>query len=226
MISVIQNFICTKEKRLNLIRNEVPNMGKIFKDYEFFINYNTKHYLDEVYEIYRKGIDNLNFYNNLEYNWGLVTLSLIEEVKTPYTMILCEDYEYRIDYDNWKEIINEFVEKDGSYMPIGRLWKYTEEKYHDGYQEGEKLWFYSALKSPGSSLSVDAIYKTDLLKERLVELQNYEPRRFPVHLPHHFEDIFIEPNGVLRWGKDVLCAIPKDIILMHNIDDTETYLNK
>ena len=102
MISVIQNFICTKEKRLNVIRNEVPNMGKIFKDYEFFINYNTKHYFDEVYEIYRKGIDNLNFYNNLEYNWGLVTLSLIEEVKTPYTMILCEDYEYRIDYDNWK----------------------------------------------------------------------------------------------------------------------------
>ena len=106
----------------------IPNMGKIFKDYEFFINYNTKHYFDEVYEIYRKGIDNLNFYNNLEYNWGLVTLSLIEEVKTPYTMILCEDYEYRIDYDNWKEIINEFVEKDGSYMPIGRLWKYTKER--------------------------------------------------------------------------------------------------
>ena len=226
MISVVQNFICTKEKRLNVIRNEVPNMGKVFKDYEFLINYNTKHYLDEVYEIYRKGIDNLNFYNNLEYNWGLITLSLIEEVKTPYTMILCEDFEYRIDYDGWNEIIDEFVERDGSYMPIGRLWKYTEEKYHGGYQEGKKLWFYSALKSPGSSLSADAIYKTDLLKERLIELQNYGPRRFPIHLPHHFEDIFLEPNGVLRWGKDILCAIPKDVILMHNIDDTETYLNK
>ena len=79
-------------------------------------------------------------------------MSLIDEIKTPYILILCEDFEYRINYGGWKEIVDEFVERDVSYLPIGRLWKYTEEKYHSGYEEGKKLWFYPASKSPGSSL--------------------------------------------------------------------------
>ena len=226
MISVLQNFICTKDKRLKVLESEFPKMSNVFRDYEFFINYNTEKYVDEVYNIYKKNTHKLNFYNNLEDNWGLVTLALLEEIKTPYTLILCEDFEYRVTYDEWNKIMEEAFERDVSYMPIGRLWKYTEQKYHSGYEEGKKLWFYPASKSPGSSLSVDAIYKTYLLKERLLELQNYGARRFPVYLPHHFEDIFIEPNGVTMWGNDILCAIPKDIILMHNIDDTETFLNK
>ena len=226
MISVVQNFICTKEKRLNILQEEVPNMAKVFKDCDFYINYGTIENLFEVARVYEDNVERLNFYNNLDPNWGLVTLSLIEEIKTPYILILCEDFEYRINYDEWIEIVDEFVERDVSYLPIGRLWKYTEEKYHSGYEEGKKLWFYPASKSPGSSLSVDAIYKTDMLKEKLRELQSYAPRRFPIYLPHHFEDIFVEPNGVTKWGNDVLCAIPKDIILMHIQEETETILNK
>ena len=67
--------------------------------------------------------------------------------------------------------MNEVVERDVSYMPIGRLWKYTTEQYHSGYDEGNKLWLYPASKSPGSSLSLDALYKTDVLKEKLIELK-------------------------------------------------------
>lgn len=226
MISVVQNFICTRETRLNIIRSEVPKMAKVFKDYNFYINYGTVENLFEVANVYENNVDKLIWENNLTSNWGEVTLGLIEGIKTPYILILCEDFEYRIDYDEWKELVDEFVERDVSYLPIGRLWKYTEEKYHSGYEEGKKLWFYSASKSPGSSLSVDAIYKTELLKERLIELQDYGPQRFPINLPHHFEDIFIEPNGVTKWGNDVLCAIPKDIIIMHKQEETETYLNK
>ena len=226
MISVVQNFICTKEKRLNILQEEVPNMAKVFKDCDFYINYGTIENLFEVARVYEDNVERLNFYNNLDPNWGLVTLSLIEEIKTPYILILCEDFEYRINYGGWKEIVDEFVERDVSYLPIGRLWKYTEEKYHSGYEEGKKLWFYPASKSPGSSLSVDAIYKTDMLKEKLRELQSYAPRRFPIYLPHHFEDIFVEPNGVTKWGDDVLCAIPKNIILMHKQEETEASLNK
>jgi len=226
MISVVQNFICTKEKRLNILQEEVPNMAKVFKDCDFYINYGTIENLFEVARVYEDNVERLNFYNNLDPNWGLVTLSLIDEIKTPYILILCEDFEYRINYGGWKEIVDEFVERDVSYLPIGRLWKYTEEKYHSGYEEGKKLWFYPASKSPGSSLSVDAIYKTDMLKEKLRELQSYAPRRFPIYLPHHFEDIFVEPNGVTKWGDDVLCAIPKNIILMHKQEETETSLNK
>ena len=226
MITVVQNFICTKEKRLNIIQREVPNMSKVFKDYDFHINYGTVENVFEVGRIYEDNVKKLTFENNLTRNWGEVTLEIIEKVKTPYTLILCEDFEYRINYDEWNEMMEEFVERDVSYMPIGRLWKYTEKKYHGGYESGKDLWLYPATKSPGSSLSVDAIYKTDLLKEKLIELQEYPSRRFPLNLPHHYEDIFHEPTGVTKWGNDVLCAIPKDIIIMHIQEETETYLNK
>ena len=55
---------------------------------------------------------------------------------------------------------------------------------------------------------------------------NYNPRRFPINLPHHYEDIFHEPNGVTRWGDNILCAVPKEVILMHKQEETETRLNK
>lgn len=228
MISVVQNFICTKKERLKVIEREVPKMSKIFKDYDFYINYATIENVFEVGRIYEDNVKKLTFENNLKANWGEVTLGMVEKVKTPYTLILCEDFEFRITYSKWSRMMEEFVERDVSYMPIGRLWKYTEKKYHGGYESGKDLWLYPATKSPGSSLSVDAIYKTDMLKEKLIELQEYPSRRFPLNLPHHFEDIFHEGynNGVTKWGDNVMCAIPKDIILMHIQEQTETYLNK
>ena len=65
-------------------------------------------------------------------------------------------------------------------------------------------------------------------KENLIELKQHGPNRFPLNLPHHYEDIFSEMynNGVRKWGDDVLCAIPKDIIIMHEQLSTETILNK
>tara|TARA_A100001515_G_scaffold86301_1_gene68587 strand:+ start:141 stop:827 length:687 start_codon:yes stop_codon:yes gene_type:complete len=228
MMSVVQNFICTQSDRLALIEREVPKMSMVFKDYDFFINYGILDNYFQVSDVYNVNVQKLNFFNNLTSNWGEVTLELIEKVKTPYTLILCEDFDYRITNNDWVEIMNEVVERDVSYMPIGRLWKYTQEQYHGGYEEGNKLWLYPASKSPGSSLSVDALYKTDMLKEKLIELKQHGPNRFPLNLPHHYEDIFQENynNGVRKWGDDVLCAVPKDIIIMHEQPSTETTLNK
>jgi hypothetical protein len=228
MITVIQNFICTKQKRFEILESQIPNMAKIFKDYEFLVNYGTVHNVLEVGRLYEDNIKKLTFENNLKENWGEVTLAMVDKVKTPYTMILCEDFEYRITYNRWKKMMDEFVERDVSYMPIGRLWKYTEEKFHSGYESGKDLWFYPASKSPGSSLSVDAIYKTEMFKESLEELKKHGPHRFPLNLPHHYEDIFHEDNnkGVKQWGDNVLCAIPKEVILMHIQEETETRLNK
>ena len=125
------------------------------------------------------------------------------------------------------QIENEIIENRVSYMPIGRLWKYTEAPYHDFYDEGDRLWFYPASRSPGSSLSVDAFYETDTFKFKLLELKNHSSVRFPLNLPHHYEDIFHESknNGVKNLG-DIMCAIPKQVILMHEQPETETRLNK
>ena len=167
MISVIQNFICTQPERLKLVEREVPKMAKVFQDYEFLINYATLDNYFEISEVYNSNVKNLNFFNNLTKNWAEVTLELLEKVKTPYTLILCEDFDYRITYDEWNEIMDEVIEKDVSYMPLGRLWKYTTEEYHSGYESGNKLWYYSASNSPGTSISLDALYKTDMFKEKL-----------------------------------------------------------
>ena len=226
MISIVQNFICTKHSRLELLRQETPKMGEIFKDSEFFINYGSEVNLNNVHSIYKDNISKLNFYNNLEPNWGLITLSLLKEVKTPYTLIFCEDFTYNMDYNYWQDIVKEVIQNDISYMPIGRLWKYTKKEYWGGYENGDLLWKYKASNSPGSSLSVDALYKTDLLIQKLEKLMNYYPRRFPLNLPHHYEDIFLEPNGVLSWGDNIMCAVPKKEILIHTQTETETFLNK
>ena len=225
MISVVQNFICTMPKRLSVLEREMPKMGEVFKDYDFYVNYNTDKNFNEFLEIYNNNVKKLSFYNNLEQNWGLVTLSMLKKIKTEYTLILCEDFEYRMTYEEWKTILSEFVNNNCGYMPLGRLWKYTKEEYWGGYISGDKLWFYEAKNSPGTSLSVDALYRTKDLIEKLEELQNYDSRRFPLNLPHHFEDIFHEPNGVTKFDT-MLCAVPKDIIIMHEQDETETTLNK
>ena len=128
MITVVQNFICTQEERLDVIRREVPKMSEVFKDYDFFINYASIENVFDVGNVYEDNVKKLIFENNLKTNWGEVTLAMVKKVKTPYTLILCEDFEYRITYDEWNEIMDEVVERDVSYMPIGRLWKYTEEK--------------------------------------------------------------------------------------------------
>ena len=59
-------------------------------------------------------------------------------------------------------------------------------------------------------------------------IQRYDAHRFPLNLPHHYEDIFHERNnnGVRQWGDDILCAVPKNIIWMHEQPQTETNLNK
>ena len=129
-------------------------------------------------------------------------------------------------YQNNKNIVKEIIQNDISYMPIGRLWKYTKKEYWDQYEEGDLLFKYKSSKSPGSSLSVDALYKTQALIEKLEQLTMYQPRRFPLHLPHHFEDIFLEPNGVKSWGDEIMCAVPKTEILIHTQNETETFLNK
>ena len=229
MITVLQNFICTKKTRLNLIESELPVMGSVLKDYEFHVNYGTDIFVDEVKSIYKSNIDKLNFYNNLEPDWGAITLAMAQQVTSPYILVLCEDFEYCMDYEYFQGIMNEVTLSNVQYMPLGRLWKYSSrDQYWNNYESGDKLWLYKAIDSPGSSLSVDALYKTEIFVEKLTELQQYASHRFPLNLPHHYENIFHEDNnnGVRKLGKDVICAVPKKEILKHIQEETETILNK
>ena len=40
MISVVKNFICTIPERLEILKENLPKVGHIWGDYEFFVNFN------------------------------------------------------------------------------------------------------------------------------------------------------------------------------------------
>jgi len=65
MISIVQNFICTKKDRLNLLQEIIPKLSNIFKEYPFYVNYNTKINFELVYSLYKTHIKKLNFFNTL-----------------------------------------------------------------------------------------------------------------------------------------------------------------
>ena len=64
MITVVQNFICTQEERLDVIRREVPKMSEVFKDYDFFINYASIENVFDVGNVYEDNVKKLIFENN------------------------------------------------------------------------------------------------------------------------------------------------------------------
>ena len=41
MVSIIQNFICTKPERLEILKNNISKLGEVFKNFEFFVNYGS-----------------------------------------------------------------------------------------------------------------------------------------------------------------------------------------
>jgi hypothetical protein len=230
MISVIQNFICTKPERLKVLKDNLPKMGEVFSEFEFFVNYGTTTNLDEVHSLYKKYIPKLNFYNNLEKDWAEVTLAITNEVNTPYTMFLCEDMVVNSNKDKIHRCINEYIENNYDYLLLTRINKYIEQKYIDGhtpwnsnpspgYKKLKEGYFYLGQHAPHKRLSTDAIYKSDWYKERLKEF--LEKRHLCTHSipinnpskPNYYEGYYDFNNGMARF-KDLKCYIPDEVLLL------------
>ena len=75
-ISVVQNFICTIPERLELIKTNTPVVGKVWSDYEFFVNYNRETNFDEVHTIYKNSIPKDRF---LDIGCGSGILSILAQ---------------------------------------------------------------------------------------------------------------------------------------------------
>jgi hypothetical protein len=79
---------------------------------------------------------------------------------------------------------------------------------------------YKAKNSINKSFSADAIYKRELIIEKLEDLlKNYHQkmsyRGYPQNMPHYFEDYYTDRygNGIKKCG-DMLCAVPKKEIIV------------
>ena len=239
--SVVQNFICDLPVRLEIIEKNTPKVGNVWGDYKFFVNFNSTKNAEQVHNIYKKHIPSLNFYNNLEKDWAGIMLSMVNQINTPYTIYLNEDMEFNMSKDDWENIVQEcIIENDINYILLNKIDKYNKEPYISGrfpddnnvtiqlweqypapkYQEGKYVYFYDSKFARHKRVSVDAVYKTNWLKERLEEFlvkgdscTHDIPYRHK-HICHFYEGYYDFYNGMHRFG-DMKCAIPKKDIIIH-----------
>ena len=230
MISIIQNFICTKDARLEIIENNISSLGDVFGEFEFFINYGTDINLDRVHSLYKQYIPKLNFFNNLEKDWAKVTLALANEINTPYTIFLCEDMVVNTSKNKIYKCINEYIDNNYDYLLLTKLHKYLQQEYINGYtpynsntSPGYKKlkngYFYLGQHAPHKRLSTDAVYRTDWYKERLQEfiekrhLCNHDIPIKNLSKPNYYEGYYDFNNGMARF-QDLKCYIPDEVILL------------
>ena len=230
MISIIQNFVCNKEERLEVVKRNAKKLGSTFGNYEFFINFNDSNNLEEVKESYMNYIPKLNFYNNLEKNWAEIILAMLEEVKTPYIMNLCEDQVVHFSAIDMHDVLGEIKDLDIDYINLTKIFKYSKSGF-PGYESQEYGFTYLGKDSPTGRLSTDCMVKVDFWKERLVEfLQNNHncPHKIPFpykNLPNYFEGYFDHTIGI-RQFRDLKCYIPKLVMFVEYNDslEKETYI--
>ena len=204
-LSIVKNFILFNDdggnKRLNHLKSYkgIESFGKTFPECNFYINYKTSEFLNEIKTTYKKHVKHLNLYNNIEtsdFNWALHTLALIKEVPTPYVMLTTEDRMfYKTNPEEFNRVITDIIKNNVWYMPVGKLdhlsvgsrYATVEDlmkptpvhgqtcikKYKDS---GEELFLFEAKDAPVkiTSFSADAIYKKELIVSKLEEmLTNY-----------------------------------------------------
>lgn len=101
-ISVVGNFICTKDKRLEVLEKQIKNLAFIFDGCDFLINYNAEKNLNEVKSLFKSSIksNNLFFSNDLTSDWTKTTLDLFNRCKTIYAFLMVEDYVYDYSFNS------------------------------------------------------------------------------------------------------------------------------
>jgi len=238
-VSIIGNFVCTKKNRFEVLKQQVPIMGKIFSDYNFYINYNTDINAEEVKKLFENNIKNLYFTNDLTKDWGRTTLELVEKCDTPYVFYILEDYVYNYKFDSdsiiidlddtsvtevdindrrifWENMIKEsFVDGNISHMFLAKIKKYLPPSIfitdNNNYIEKEYTYTYLAKNSPTGVYSSSAIHDIKLFSSILKKY--IQTHKLPT--PGQFE----QESEIMRSLDDLPCAIPKEQIVI------QTHLN-
>ena len=227
MISVVQNFVCRKPDRLEVINRNTPKLADTLGDYEFFVNFNDSINYKEVANAYFDNIPKLNFYNDLKKDWASVALALMENVDTFYVMYLCEDYEVNMTKQSFKDILEEAYNTENvDYILLGKIGKYTLPRYIERYKELKYGYTYCGQNAPHKRLSLNGIYHTDFFKERLKEFILHKDdcvHDIPYksdNLPNYYEGYYDFANGMKRFA-DMKCYIPKKEIFIEYTDTLE-----
>tara|TARA_Y100000310_G_scaffold322015_1_gene380487 strand:- start:32 stop:772 length:741 start_codon:yes stop_codon:yes gene_type:complete len=235
--SIICNFICTKDNRMRILKEQLKVMSHVFKDYNFYINYNTEINAEEVHAWFKEHIPNLYFQNDCTPNWGKITLDLVNMAESHYVVYILEDYVYDktfdstgiiIEYDDdrlstvnlderkqdWEDVINECYENNVDHVFLAKIKKYLPgsgfvNESH-GYEEGNSIYKWHSSNAPTGVYSSSAIHNRMLLKDILSEYHTKHQLPSPGQFEQHHE--------ILRQ-LDLNCAIPKkQICIQAHID--------
>lgn len=207
-ISVIQNFICTSDGRKKLILDNLPKMGEIFENVDFYVSYNTTKNLETLKNAYEKNIKNVDFQYTDEYDWAVSTLDLLNKVKTPHVLYICEDFDYLETKNIWHSTLNEALENEVDFVMMAKIDKYLQPEWHRHYHKSSSyLHYYDSKNTISKVLSVDAIYKTQFYIERLQEYA----MKYSHHLPNNYETYYKNENNLSRF--ELNCCIPNRPLL-------------
>ena len=230
-LTIIQNFILNDVKFKHLESNlGLKSTANVIGDCDFIINYKGDD-IDKVITLYKSHIKNITCYNWKQtntFNWAFTTLKLLDEVKTPYVFYLTEDRLFHnTNKIEFSEVIDEVVKNDIGWMGITKLWKYSNTIHPDRakrygkppYMDTNKhIYTYYAKNSPYKCLSIDSIFRVDILRESLNRLlQN------PTHLElsNKYRPHMSEIENKIWFSNelpDMMCAVPKRSIIVSDDD--------
>ena len=226
-LTIIQNFIITKENILNHLKSDVgmKSTAAVFGECKWIVNYKTKLYFEEIKTLYDKYLDNYELHNNLQdktFTWAISTLSLLEKVKTPYVFYLTEDRMFhKTTKKEFTEIMDEVWMNNIGFMCVGKLHKYSLGQHPPRvqkmnppaipYMDNDKhIYTYLSKNSPYGCLSIDSIFRKDILEESLVRIINSVNQT-----PHVLE---YGSNWLTHGKPDMLCAVPKNEVVVSDDD--------
>ena len=221
MITVIQNFICTKQDRLDLLTKQICKFSTIFDKYNFIVNYGTDINYEKIKNLYTNNIKKLKFFNETKLDWADTISGMLDYVDTPYVLHLVEDAEFFCTRDEFHNCINEYIENDYDYCLLTKIQKYTQQLYIKKYIENEYGYFYLGKDAGHICISIDAIFKTDWFTNRVKEVSlNGRKCMSRINVkkpktPNFFEGYHDQSYGIKMY-KDLKCYIPKKTLLTHS----------
>jgi hypothetical protein len=231
-ITIFQNFACTKKERLDFVTENTPKLAKVWGDYNHHINYNHTKYFEDYKKLYTDNYPNLVMYNNLEKDWALIALSMLQEIDTPYILNYAEDYECNMTREDWENFITEAIERKVKFVNLTKIRKYTR-KVFPGYEDGEFGYYYDAKDSPPTRISGTGVFEREWYIQILTEFIENRDKYIDsipygyLELPNCLEGYLDYDRGIRKYG-DMKCGIPKKDIFVHwdLVTQQAEYVNK
>jgi hypothetical protein len=232
-ITIFQNFACTKKERLDFVIENTPKLAKVWGDYNHHINYNHTKYFEDYKKLYTDNYPNLVMYNNLEKDWALIALSMLQEIDTPYVLNYAEDFECNMTKEEWENFANEAIfEKKIKFVNLTKIRKYTKQVF-PGYENGKYGYYYKAEDSPPTRVSGTGIFEKEWYIQILTEFVRKRDDYIDtipygyLELPNCLEGYLDYERGIRTYG-DMQCGIPKKDIFVHwdAVTQQAEYVNK